>query len=147
MKKNSRGASWLAIGALALPLVFQSGCSFTAPGAAAPINDNAYTCACDCNEGPRTARIAVAACAKDRGIDGAGRVCRHQFARLHAFDVDQAQAIARMDRNGDRSSARHRIPLLAGSEREDARLLDGRRFRRSRPEALVAGKNQVSLRY
>ena len=88
------------------------------------------------------ARIAVAACTENGGIDGAGGIRSHKLAALHAFDIDEPQAVTGVDRHGDGASARHGVALLAGSEREDARPLDGRRPRRTWPDTLVAGKNQ-----
>src|SRR5262249_46373237 len=56
-------------GVLTLPLIIEAtgGCSFGAPqgGAVVPIDDNAYTCACDCDDGPRNVNIRVAARSDD----------------------------------------------------------------------------------
>ena len=45
----------------------------------------------------------------------------HQLASLHAFDIDEAQAVAGMNRHGNGTAARHPIALLAWSERAHAR--------------------------
>src|SRR5512143_462245 len=65
--KGSRGLLWLGLGILTLPLVIEAtgGCGFDSPSASAPIDDNAYTCACSCDDGPRTGIIAVAASSDD----------------------------------------------------------------------------------
>ena len=67
----------------------------------------------------------------------------HQLASLHAFDIDEAQAVAGVNRHGNGAAAGHRIALLAWSERAHARPQNGRRLRRSWPDTLVAGKNQL----
>src|SRR4029453_6520463 len=63
---TSRGLLWVALSAFALPFLFEatSGCSFKTIPAGEPIDDNAYTCACNCDES-RTVSIAVAASSDD----------------------------------------------------------------------------------
>src|SRR4029453_14091193 len=60
------GLLWLVLGAFALPFLFEatSGCSFKTIPAGEPIDDNAYTCACNCDES-RIVSIAVAASSDD----------------------------------------------------------------------------------
>ena len=67
------------------------------------------------------ARIAAPAGAEDGGIDDAGGIGGHQLASLHAFDIDEAQAVAGMNRHGNGAAAGHPIALLAWSERAHAR--------------------------
>ena len=88
------------------------------------------------------ARIAVAACTEDGRVAGAGRIDGDKLATLHALDIDEAQMVAGVDWHGDGATAGHGVALFAGSEREDAGPLDGRRPWRSWPEDMVAGKNQ-----
>ena len=88
------------------------------------------------------ARIAVSASAQDGRIDYAGGIGGYQLATLHAFNIDEPQAVAGVDWYGDSPTAGHSVALFAGSEREDAWPLDGGRLRRSWPDSLVAGKNQ-----
>ena len=45
----------------------------------------------------------------------------HQLASLHAFGIDEAQAVAGVNRHGNGTAAGHPIALLAWSERAHAR--------------------------
>ena len=85
--------------------------------------------------------------AQDGRIDGAAGIDGDQLATLHAFNIDEPQTVAGVDRHGDSPAAGHGVALFAGSEREDAGPLDGRRPRRSWPETLVAGKNHDALHF
>ena len=112
---------------------------------AAPLEpgaDRTRAFACPAQNLLQPARIAAAACTENGRVAGAGGIDSHKLTALHAFDIDEAQAVTGVDRHGDGPAARHGVALLAGSEREDTRPLDGRRPRRSRPDTLVAGKNQ-----
>ena len=57
---NSRTGMWMALGAMALPLLAQGigGCSFSSP-AASPIIENAYTCGCTCGASPRNRAFPI----------------------------------------------------------------------------------------
>jgi hypothetical protein len=70
---KARNLLWLALGTLGLPLLIQGtgGCSFVAPPTAAePINDNAYTCGCNCNAGSRNSNFVVSTSSDDAEQDG-----------------------------------------------------------------------------
>ena len=62
-------------------------------------------------------------------------------------DIDEAQAVPRIDRDGDAAAARYGVALFTRGEREDSRPLDGGRFRRTWPETLFAGKNHDALHF
>src|SRR5687767_7598080 len=57
---NSRTGMWMALGAMALPLLAQGigGCTFGSP-AASPIIENAYTCGCTCGASPRNRAFPI----------------------------------------------------------------------------------------
>ena len=82
-RKRWTGLRWLTLGSLTLPLLFQGGCSFGSPPGSpvTPINDNAYTCGCTCDEGPRTVSIAVAASSDDSEQSGTAM-------QLNGLDLD-----------------------------------------------------------
>jgi hypothetical protein len=89
-KERSGGFFWAALGVLALPLIIEAtgGCSFDAPGVG-PIDDNAYVCACDCDDGPRTVNLAVAASSDDAEQSGA-------TVQLNGLDLDMGSTIVGM---------------------------------------------------
>lgn len=88
--KRSRGLLWLGLAVLTLPLIIEAtgGCSFSSPpgGAITTIDDNAYTCACDCDEGPRTGNITVVASSDDAEQTGASMA-------LNGLDLDMGSTI------------------------------------------------------
>ena len=84
------------------------------------------------------ARITNPAGAKNGGIGDACGIGGHQFASLHAFDIDEAQAVAGMNRYGNGAGAGDPIALLARSERASAGTQDDRRPGRPRRDQLVA---------
>jgi hypothetical protein len=89
-KKDSRGSLWVALGILTLPLIIEAtgGCSFQSPPSSGvvPIDDNAYTCACDCDEGPRNVNIRVAASSDDAEQAGGAMT-------LNGLDLDMGSTI------------------------------------------------------
>src|SRR5262249_45109319 len=85
--KGSRGLLWLGLTVLAVPFVIEAtgGCSFSAP-ASSPVYDDAYTCACTCDDGPRTGTIAVAASSDDAEQTGSS-------VSLNGLDLDMGSLI------------------------------------------------------
>jgi hypothetical protein len=89
MKRKGFGSLlWPAVSVLTLPLIIEAtgGCSFDAPGLAVPINDNAYTCACTCDDGPRTVSVAVPASSDDAEQTGS-------TVQLNGLDLDMGSTI------------------------------------------------------
>jgi hypothetical protein len=68
-----------------------------------------------------TARVGITAGAENGKIDDSCGIGGDQLAALHAFHIDEAQAVAGMDLDGDSAPSGHGVALLAGSERAQAR--------------------------
>src|SRR5262245_5814631 len=78
----SRGLLWLSLAVLTPPLIIEAvgGCTFASPPYS-PIDDNGFTCACSCDDGPRTGSITVAASSDDAEQTGAA-------VSLNGLDLD-----------------------------------------------------------
>jgi hypothetical protein len=68
---TARDLLWLVLGTVAVPLLIEggNGCGFQSP-AAAPIDDNAYTCGCRCDAAPVTKAVRIVANSDDAEQDG-----------------------------------------------------------------------------
>src|SRR5262249_32471237 len=69
---TARNLLWLVLGTVGLPLLIEgsNGCGFQSQ-AAAPIDDNAYTCGCRCDASPVTKTVKIAVNSDDAEQDGA----------------------------------------------------------------------------
>jgi len=68
---TARGFLWLVLGTVGVPLLIEGsgGCGFQSQPASTPINDNAYTCGCQCGT-PATKTVTIAAASDDAEQDG-----------------------------------------------------------------------------